>query len=140
MDKSKKDIKHLGIIRKITDDFYYVAVERTPACQGCAAKNFCNIHSNENDFIPVQRLPHQTFNTGDEVTIALTEKLGWKAVFYGYMMPFVALITGVIVAAAANLSQSAVGFTGIGALVVYYVVFSFFSKKIDKQFYFRIGE
>jgi len=139
MDKSKKDIKHSGIIRKVTDDFYYVAVERTAACQGCAAKNFCNIHSNKNEFIPVQRLPHQTFITGDEVTIALTEKLGWKALFYGYMMPFVALIAGIIVAAVAKLPQGVVGFIGIGALVVYYVVFSFFSKKVDKQFYFRIG-
>ena len=140
MGAGKKEIKHQGIVRKVTNEFYFVAVERTPACQGCAAKNFCNIHSNKNETISIQRLPHQTFNVGDEVTIALTEKLGWKALFYGYMMPFVALITGIIVSAAANLPQGVVGLVGIGTMVAYYVAFSFFSKKIDKQFYFRIGD
>jgi sigma-E factor negative regulatory protein RseC len=138
MESNIKDIKHQGVIRKITDDFYFVAVERTAACQGYAAKGFCNINADKNELIPIQRLPHQNFCEGDTVTLSISEKTGWKALFFGYIMPFLALIAGIIIAAIVGLSQGITGLVGIGALVVYYVVFNFFSKRIDKQFSFRI--
>jgi len=140
MESNQKEIKHKGIIRQITDDFYFVSIERTPACHGCAAKGFCNINTNENELIPVQKLPHQIFSTGDEITLTLTEKMGWKALFFGYILPFLALITGIIISSASNLPQGVVGLVGIGLLVLYYVVFSFFRKKIDKQFNFSIKD
>ena len=135
----EKEIKHTGIIRKLTDEFYYVSVERAAACEGCSAKGFCNISGDKNELIPVQRLPHQNFAEGDEITIALTEKMGMKALFYGYLMPFLVLIAGIIIAAAADLPQGLTAIIGIGALAAYYVAFSFFSKKIDRQFSFRIA-
>jgi sigma-E factor negative regulatory protein RseC len=138
MSTNQKEIKHQGIIRQITDDFYFVSVERTAACHGCAAKGFCNISTNKSETIPVQRLPHQNFCIGDEVTLSLAEKMGWKALFYGYGLPFLALIAGIIIAAAINLPQGAIGLIGLGLLTLYYVVFSFFRKKIDRQFSFKI--
>jgi sigma-E factor negative regulatory protein RseC len=138
VDTNQKEIKHQGVIRQITDDFYFVSVERTAACHGCAAKGFCNISTNKSELIPVQRLPHQNFSTGDEVTLSLTEKMGWKALFYGYGLPFLSLIVGIIVASAAGLPQGAIGLVGIGLLAIYYVVFSIFRKKIDRQFSLKI--
>ena len=138
MSTNAKEIKHTGVVRKITGDFYFVSIERTASCQGCAAKGFCNLNTDKNDLIPVQRLPHQNFNEGDEVTISVSEKMGWKALFYSYVLPFVVLITGIIIAAAADLPQGVAGLVGIGALALYYVAFGFFRKKIDGQFCFRI--
>ena len=139
MDSNTKEIKHTGVIRKITDDFYFVSIERTASCHGCAAKGFCNLNTDKNDLIPVQKLPHQNFNEGDEVTISVSERMGWKALFYGYVLPFLVLIAGIIIATAADLPQGVAGLAGIGALAVYYVLFGFFRKKIDRQFCFRIG-
>jgi len=138
MSTNPKEIKHTGIVRKITGDFYFVSIERTASCQGCAAKGFCNLGADKNDLIPVERLPHQHVNEGDEVTISVSEKMGWKALFYGYLLPFFVLIAGIIITAAADLPQGVIGLTGIGALALYYVVFGFFRKKIDRQFCFRI--
>jgi sigma-E factor negative regulatory protein RseC len=139
MDSNKKEIKHQGIIRKITDEFYFVAVERTTACQGCTAKGFCNISSGKSEWIPVERLPQQNFCEGDEVTVSLTERMSWKAMFYGYLMPFLVLVSGIIVSdAATDLPQGIIGLIGIGALVAYYVVFSLFRERVNRQFRFKI--
>ena len=137
MNSNINEIQHKGVIRSMTSDFYHVSVERTAACQGCAAKNLCNIATDKNELISVQRLPHQNFSIGDEVILSIAEKMGWKALFYGYIMPFLVLITGIIVSTAAHLPQGVAGVVGIGSLVVYYVVFGFFRKRIDRQFYFR---
>jgi len=135
---NKNEIKHQGVIRKITNDFYFVAVERTAACQGCAAKNFCNIATDKSELITIQKLPHQNFNIGDEVTLSISEKMGWKALFYGYMLPFLILMAGIIIPSLVAVPQGIAGIVGIGALALYYVIFGFFSKKIDKEFQFKI--
>jgi positive regulator of sigma E activity len=134
-----KEIKHQGVIRKITDDCYFVSVERTAACHGCAAKGFCNLSTDKNELIPVQRLPHQNFCEGDEIAISITEKMSWKALLYGYLMPFFVFIFGIAISAATtDLPQGVVGLIGIGLLALYYVGFGFWGKKIDKQFSFKI--
>jgi sigma-E factor negative regulatory protein RseC len=138
MDSNARTIEHKGIISKITADHYFVSFERTAACQGCAAKGFCNLNTNKDEQIPVQRLPHQNFNIGDEVNLTITEKMGWKALLYGYLLPFIALIVGIFAANAVGLSQGATGLIGIGLLALYYVVFSFFRKKVEREFCFRI--
>jgi len=138
MNTNPKEIKHTGIVRKVTDDCYFVSIERTASCQGCAAKGFCNLGTDKNDLIPVEKLPHQHFNEGDEVTISVSEKMGWKALFYGYVLPFLVLIAGIVITAAADLPQGVAGIVGIGALALYYVMFGFFRKRVERQFCFRI--
>jgi sigma-E factor negative regulatory protein RseC len=135
----ESNIEHKGVIRKITDDFYFVSFERPAACHDCTAKTFCSRNADTDDLIKVQRLPRQNFNEGDEITLSITQKMGLKAMLYGYIFPFIILIAGIVIATAAtDLSQGIVGLIGIGALALYYVAFNFFREKIDRQFSFRI--
>lgn len=138
MAKKRTEIRHKGVVREVSEQSYRISVERRASCQGCAAKSFCNLSDDENELLTVKKYPHQSHQVGDEVTVLLSEELGRKAVIFGYLFPFIVLILGIFIPAAWNVSQGASGLIGLSAVAVYYLVLSFFRKKLNKKFVFRM--
>ncbi|MDR0364888.1 MAG: SoxR reducing system RseC family protein [Bacteroidales bacterium] len=138
MPKNRVEIRHKGVIREITETSYRISVERQAACQGCAAKKFCNLSDDDNELLRIKRYPRQSYNINDEVTVLMSEEMGRTAVLLGYFLPFVVLISGIIIPVLLNVSQGISGVIGLSAVVAYYLVLSLFRKRLNKKFVFRI--
>lgn len=138
MAKGNTDIKHTGVIREMTDTLYYISVERTTACVGCSAKKYCNLTDDKDELITVTRQSFHPYREGDTVTVVMQEQLGRRAIVFGYFIPFLVLIAGIVIPALCGLSEGLAGLIGIGATALYYVALALFRKKLDRKFVFRI--
>jgi len=80
----------------------------------------------------------KTYAENDKVTIIGTESMGFKALFYGYMLPFLILLFTVIILTLLEVAELTVGLIGLSTLIPYYIGLKYFHKKIEKQFSFYL--
>jgi sigma-E factor negative regulatory protein RseC len=84
--------------------------------------------------VPVSRDPLQI---GDTVVLMMEEKLGWKAIFYGFFLPFIVMVTVLFFSSALGSGETKAALYGIGSLIPYYLLLYVFREKIEKDFVFK---
>ncbi len=131
---SKKDtISHDGQVVEILPDKYKIKIITKSACASCHAKGVCNPSDQAEkiiDAVSVQKL-----NLSDNVIVELEERLGWKALFYGILIPFVLLIT-VLFTLSTMTDELSAALIALASLVPYYFMIFLLRKKIEKEFIF----
>jgi sigma-E factor negative regulatory protein RseC len=119
------------------DGSVQVKILSRSACGQCHARGMCTALEMEEkiiDTVPVSRDPLQI---GDIVVVMMEEKLGWKAVFYGFFLPFIVMVTVLFVSYALGSSETKAALYGIGSLIPYYLLLNVFREKIEKDFVFK---
>ncbi len=73
---------------------------------------------------------------GDKVEVMVSERLAWKGVLLAYIMPFVVMLA--VIAGLERLldSETLIGTIALCAVALYYLILSFFRKRLQKQFSF----
>ena len=80
----------------------------------------------------------QSYVTGQQVTVFMDGKMGFRAVFFGYILPFLLVLTVLMVGLVSGMSE---GFSGLSALLVlvpYYLLVYVFRDRLSKRFQFYI--
>ncbi|MGD2092161.1 MAG: SoxR reducing system RseC family protein [Candidatus Aminicenantes bacterium] len=119
------------------DGTVQVKILSRSACAQCHARGMCAALEMEEkiiDTIPVSRDPMQI---GDTVVVTMEEKLGWKAIFYGFFLPLIVMVTTLFVSYALGSSETQAALYGIGSLIPYYLLLYAFRGKIEKDFIFK---
>ncbi len=119
------------------DSSVQVKILSSSACAQCHARGMCNALEMEEkiiDTVPVSRDPLQI---GDTVVVMMEEKMGWKAIFYGFFLPFIVMVTVLFVSYALGSSETRAALYGIGSLIPYYLLLYVFREKIEKDFIFK---
>jgi sigma-E factor negative regulatory protein RseC len=127
--------KVVGIGTK--DGSVQVKIISRSACAQCHARGMCAALEMEEkiiDTVPVSRDP---LKIGDIVVVIMEEKLGWKAIFYGFFLPFIVMVTSLFVSYALGSSEIKAALYGIGSLIPYYLLLYVFREKIEKDFIFK---
>ena len=96
---AEKPIEHKGIIQRITDKSIFVSIIAESACISCKAKGVCTTGDVEEKIIEVIK-PVQDYSIGDHVTVQLKRSLGFRALFYGYILPFIVVLFALIILSA----------------------------------------
>ncbi len=120
------------------DGSVQVKILSRSACSQCYARGMCTaLEMKEKiiDAVPVSRDPLQI---GDTVMVRMEEKLGRRAVFYGFVLPFIVLAVVFFAAYALGSKEITAALLGIGSLVPYYGLLYAFRKKIEKDFIFKV--
>ena len=78
------------------------------------------------------------YNEGDKVTITGTESMGFKALFLGYVLPFLLVLGTLITLTQTGHSEVTAGLISLGVLIPYYIALKFLNHKIQKQFSFYL--
>jgi sigma-E factor negative regulatory protein RseC len=68
----------------------------------------------------------------------MKESLGMKAILLGYFLPFVVLVTAVVVFINLGIKEGIAGVLSIATLAPYYLVLYLFKNKIQREFNFNI--
>lgn len=135
--KMTKMIEHKGLVRRISDDHVEVMIIQKSACAGCHAKSACSASDMAEKIIEVTYTGND-LKPGDEVTLIGSESMGWKAVGYAFLLPFIVLLTTLIVATELLENELTAGIVALGILIPYYLILYCFRNRMRKKFSFTL--
>ena len=118
-----KVIEHKGVIEEITDKGIKVKFISKTQCVSCQLNQTCaaaDIKEKEVE-IPVSNLSHAV-GIGEEVNIQLSETVGLKALFLGYILPFLLVVLTLIISYNVLQNEGYAGLIALAVLVPYYFV------------------
>lgn len=131
-------VKHQGVISEITQETIKVSIIAQSACASCHAKGFCSAADMQEKIIEVKNPGNFFQKTGDFVTITMKRKLGYKAVLYGYFLPFVLLMLTLIGALNYFHEEGLAGLASLAVLAPYYFILYLLRDKLKQNFEFQI--
>jgi len=130
-------VKHSGVIEKIDNNTAYVAIAVTSACSACHIKSACSISDSEKKVIEVKNFDGKLI-VGERVIIAMKSSLGFKALFLGYLLPFLILMITLIVSMSLSKNEGISALFSIIATGMYYLTLSFFKNSLKKTFSYQL--
>ncbi|MCF8374480.1 MAG: SoxR reducing system RseC family protein [Bacteroidales bacterium] len=132
-----KSIEHKGTVEAIEDGLVKVNILSQSACSSCHAKGACSVADMENKIIDVQT-PGNQYKIGERVNVVMQQSQGFKALLLGYVLPFVIVITFLVVGTIAGLSEGKAGLIALAVLPIYYLGLYLSNNKLKQTFSFRI--
>ncbi len=135
---SSKEVTHTGIIRSIDNKCIKVKIIVLSGCAGCHIQGTCNMSEQSEKEIEIECDPTR-FRLGQSVEIRLQESLGFHALFLGYLLPFILLLSAMILSGMFTSNEAVIGLVSIGILVPYYLILLLFRKKIKKKFTYVVN-
>jgi len=134
---SSKSITHQGIIESIEGTLIKVRIVNLSACASCHAKGACSASDQEEKIIDVVT-NRGNYKVGQQVTISSKTEMGFKALFYGYVLPFIIVFLTLILLTILSFSETLSGLISLGILIPYYFILYLFRQQLGKSFTFEI--
>lgn len=132
-------IRHKAFVNEVKGDTITVTITQSPACSSCHARDACNVSDNQEKSIEIlQKNPN--VSPGQEVTVLFQESAGLKALFFGYILPFILVTIVLIVVNAGTNREVLSGLLALGILIPYYLAIYFFRHKLKKVLKFEVEE
>ncbi|HBX52670.1 MAG: hypothetical protein A2275_17425 [Bacteroidetes bacterium RIFOXYA12_FULL_35_11] len=132
-ENSKSElIKHAGVVSEINNTGLKVVIEPQSACGSCNAKSICSAGSKEVKIIEISG-KYPNIKVGQNVTVALKQSVGYRALLFGYLIPFVVLMVALLAATSLTSNEAIAGLFSLAATAFYYLILFFFRKKIKKS-------
>jgi positive regulator of sigma E activity len=120
------------------DNHYQVKILTPSACSLCHAKGMCTTLDRGERIIDAVVTPiEETLTVGERVNLVMEERWGWWAVFYGFLLPFVVMITVLFISYALGSGETGAALYGIGSLVPYYLLLYGFRSRITRDLVFK---
>jgi len=130
-------IEHKGTISEIKNNSIFVELNVQSACSSCHAKGMCGFDRATKTIEIITT--DISYEIGEIVKVKLNESLGMKALFLGYILPFLILATTLILfLAVTKLSEGLSAILAISLLIPYYLILFLNKDKIKKEFDFKI--
>jgi len=132
-----KTIEHKGIVKQVDSEKVIVSIITNSSCASCQVKGSCTASEVEEKEIEVRKFDG-IYKVGEQVVVFLKESLGFRALFLGYLLPFLVLFAILVIAIFLGANEGVAGLLALGSLAPYYTIIYFLNKKIKKTFSFSI--
>jgi positive regulator of sigma E activity len=126
-----------GKIESVNENRITVRIDRGSACGHCSAQGLCNLAESTESIIEVYDSA-QVYSVGEWVQVTMTRNMGNKAILLGYFIPFILLLSTLLVLSAIGLPEWMAGLVSILILVPYFIILSVFRDRLRKTFSFSI--
>lgn len=136
---NSKSIEHKGRIDSIDGNKITVNFIALSGCASCHAKGVCTVADMQEKSVEVFDFSNQ-YQVGEEVNVTLKQALGFRALFLGYVLPFILVLTLLIALTAITHNEAIAGIGALSVLVPYYAVLFILRNKIRKKFTFTINK
>ncbi len=131
------EISHKGIIKSITDQKIVVCIISESACASCHAKGVCSAADMQDKEVEIRNFSGE-YRVGQSVQVVGKTAQGFKALFYGYVFPFLLIMLVLITLTRLQFSEGVSGLISLSILVPYYLILYLTRNKIRKSFEFEI--
>jgi positive regulator of sigma E activity len=130
------NIEHEGVVQKSDNNSVFVRISQEAACTGCHAQGSCSLSGTKEKIVEVQG--NHNLSPGDNVTVLMKRSMGYTALFLGYILPFILLVSFLITLVSLSLPEAAAGLGSLGILGIYYLLLYLFRDRIGNKFVFTI--
>lgn len=138
MSGIKDNIEHPGRIDKIEDGKITVTILSMSACATCHSKSMCTISEMEEKTIEIRNPENKEYKLGEQVTIYMKRSLGTKAVFYGYIFPFLVVLISLILLVIFTKNEGLSALIALALLGPYYYLLHLLKDRFSKTFEFSL--
>jgi positive regulator of sigma E activity len=135
----KNVIKHKAFVKEVNGTSLTAIIVNQSACASCHASGGCSMADVREKEVEVDHFNGQ-FKPGQEVSILLQESMGFKALFFGYLLPFILMLTILIAIFTLTGNELAAGSLALGILIPYYTMLYFMRGRLKKIFKFELEE
>lgn len=132
-------IRHSGIVSAVNARTIMVTIVSQSACSACHARGGCLASDSREKEIEVSH-NHKSYHIGQQVNVVLKESSGIRALFYGYLFPFLVLVATLVVTLHFSGNEAVSGLISLGMLVPYYTGLYLFRDKLTRRFEFFLEE
>ncbi|NOZ34650.1 MAG: SoxR reducing system RseC family protein [Chlorobi bacterium] len=136
--KEIQQIEHEGIIKEIHSNNLKVSIIAKSACLSCQLKTSCSVSDVEEKIIDVTINNPELYEQGELITVFYKQTLGYRALFLGYLLPFIIVFIILILTISITGNEGISGLTALAALLPYYLILHLKKDKIRKTFSFSI--
>jgi len=133
----QSSISHQGIVESVSAQSVIVRIMSESACATCHANGACSAADQQEKLVEV-KYSGSSFKVGELVTVSSKQSTGFKAVFLGYGLPFILVISALIACKLFALKESTSGLISILVLFPYYAMLYLFRERLNQSFLFEI--
>lgn len=130
-------VTHKGIVKEFSQKGIIVGIVAESACAACHAKGFCSVADMTEKEIEIEH-NSGNFQIGQHVLISGKSSQGFKAVFIGYLLPFILVMVVLIISTNLTGNEGLSGLLSIGILIPYYLTVYVFRNSLKRSFDFQI--
>ena len=134
---SIKTIEHDGVIKKIDNNHIEVSIISKASCASCSVKGVCTASDVEEKIVEINDNSND-YKEGEHVTIYYKQSLGFRALFLGYILPFLILMVVLITLLQLNVNEAIAGVSALSTLIPYYISIYLLRNKLKETFSFSI--
>lgn len=136
----KYDITHTGTVTEVVGNMIVVSVVPESACGACKVKSLCGMGDDEEKVVSIYDPHPEMYNIDDQVFVSIGTFMGIKAAVRAYMVPFVLMITSLVVCSYLGTSDLASGLITLGVAALYFIGLYFMRGKIEKEIIFKLAK
>lgn len=136
--KEIEQIEHEGLVQKIVDNELKINILSKSACVSCKIKGACNVSDMEEKNVDAHVDDPENYKIGDRVDIYYKQSLGFRAMFLGYLLPFLIMFFVLIVSLAITQKEAFSGLLSLFSLIPYYATLYLTRDKHKKTFSFSV--
>ena len=131
-------INHKGTIISQDAGQAQVLIGRADSCNSCSHKEHCAVFNHKQQIISVPLADNTQFKTGDTIYVTTEEHNAWLALFWGYILPLLLVISTLVSIIFSGGSETLAALLSLLILLPYYAVLRLFNKAFAKRIIFRI--
>lgn len=130
-------IEHGGIIHQINGKHIRVQILQESACSGCHAKGVCSAADMQDKYIDVDA-DGSDYKVGEQVILYGRSAMGLFAVLLAFVFPFLLILLTLFLLDNYTDNEALSGGIALAILFPYFVIISFFNKKLKSKLKFHI--
>lgn len=132
--------EQVGIVVDVKPQEVVVKIEQKSTCANCHSRGACTSFDKKDKEIEVVTDKAADYKIGDKVKVSISTKLGMKAVFIAFVLPFVFLMIAIVLSLKVfDLSEALSCLIAISVMVIYYFILFKRKNSLHKQFVFKIN-
>ncbi|MFW5725470.1 MAG: SoxR reducing system RseC family protein [Bacteroidota bacterium] len=141
MTSPHNNIEHPGIIDRIEKDRIWVSIMPQSACGNCQSKSYCGMAEVAEKIVEVQpKSTAQQYKAGQKVVISLKRSLGYRALFLGYLLPFLVVMITLITTLSITGNEALSAVLSLLVVIPYYTILYWKKEAIKSSFRFYIKQ
>ena len=131
-------ISHSGVVESVDTGCIRVRIVQTSACASCKVAGYCNAAEKKEKVVDVHDVDASAYSVGQAVTVSTSGRVAARALLWGFGMPFIVLVTVVVVVLMLTGDEGVAALSGLAALVPYYFLLYLMRNRMSRQISFYI--
>ena len=114
-------IKHSGVVDGVDGTTVRVRILQSSACSACKVASHCNASETKEKLVEVTTSDASQYHVGDSVRVLADTSVGFRASWYGYLLPLVLMVVALVTVLKVSGSEGMAALSSLGILIPYYI-------------------